>query len=76
MLDQGEAYEPSGEIHGKDVNTIISGINASTERPVEIKELFCEFTIGLCGRYCKGRTNTGILKERIGNVNSGNCWLQ
>ena len=26
LLDDGMAYEPSGEVHGKDTNTIISGI--------------------------------------------------
>ena len=43
LLNDGEAYEPSGEVHGKDTNTIISGIMHSSERPVEIKELSREF---------------------------------
>lgn len=43
LLDRGEAYEPSGEVHGKDTNTIISGIMHSSERPKEIKELFQKF---------------------------------
>ena len=43
ILDNGEVYEPSGEVHGKDTNTIISGIMGASERPVEIKALFKEF---------------------------------
>lgn len=43
ILDNGEVYEPSGEVHGKDTNTIISGIMGASERPVEIKALFMEF---------------------------------
>ena len=43
MLDKDGAYEPSGEVHGKDTNTIISGIMHAPERPREIKELFKEF---------------------------------
>ena len=43
MLDDGEAHEPSGEVHGKDTNTIISGIMKASERPVEIKALFQKF---------------------------------
>lgn len=43
LLNDGDAYEPSGEVHGKDTNTIISGIMHSSERPLEIKELFQKF---------------------------------
>ena len=43
LLDDGMAYEPSGEVHGKDTNTIISGIMHSSERPMEIKALFQKF---------------------------------
>lgn len=43
MLDEGDVFEPSGEVHGKDINTIISGIMHSSERPMEIKRLFQEF---------------------------------
>lgn len=32
MLDDGEAYMPSGEVHGKDTNTIISSVMRSCER--------------------------------------------
>lgn len=71
MLDQGEAYEPSGEIHGKDVNTIISGIMHSTERPVEIKELFCKFYHWIdVGDVDKAEQILDTLKERIGNDDS------
>lgn len=43
MLDDGEAYMPSGEVHGKDTNTIISSVMHSSERPLEIKNLFLQF---------------------------------
>ena len=43
MLDEGDVFEPSGEVHGKDINTIISGIMHSSEHPMEIKRLFQEF---------------------------------
>lgn len=43
LLDNGKVYEPSGEVHGKDTNTIISGIMNSSERPSEIKALFKTF---------------------------------
>lgn len=43
MLDDGEAYMPSGEVHGKDTNTIISSVMHSSERPLEIKGLFLQF---------------------------------
>ena len=43
MLDKGEVFEPSGEVHGKDVNTIMSGIMKTAERPAAIKQLFADF---------------------------------
>lgn len=43
LLDQGMAYAPSGEVHGKDTNTIIRGVMHASERPVAIKTLFQEF---------------------------------
>ena len=43
LLEDGEAYEPSGEVHGKDTNTIISSVMNSAERPVEIKKMFEQF---------------------------------
>jgi predicted ATP-binding protein involved in virulence len=43
LLDSGEVSEPSGEVHGKDVNTIISSVMNTAERPPEIKSLFNDF---------------------------------
>lgn len=43
MLDKGKVYKPSGEVHGKDTNTIMSGIMHASERPVEIQKLFDDF---------------------------------
>ena len=71
MLDEGEAYEPSGEIHGKDVNTIVSGIMHSTERPAAIKELFSRFYHLIdAGDSDKAEQTLDMLKERIGNDDS------
>ena len=71
MLDQGEAFEPSGEVHGKDINTIISGIMNSTERPVEIKKLFSDFYHYIDEEDVANAEKTlDILKERIGNDDS------
>lgn len=43
LLDNGEAYEPSGEVHGKDTNTIISSVMGASQRPVEIQNKFAAF---------------------------------
>lgn len=43
LLDRGGAHEPSGEVHGRDTNTIISSVMRSSERPVEIKRQFQDF---------------------------------
>lgn len=67
MLDDGEAYEPSGEVHGKDVNTIISGIMNSSERPAEIKRMFQEFYHFIDEENIVNAEETlGQLKDKIG----------
>ena len=43
MLDGNKAVSPSGEVYGKDSNTIHSSIMGSSERPDKIKNLFLEF---------------------------------
>lgn len=43
MLDSGEAYEPSGEVYGKDANTIISSVMGASERKPDIHSKFKEF---------------------------------
>lgn len=71
MLDAGEAYEPSGEIHGKDINTIISGIMRSTERPAAIKDLFQQFYGWVDqGNIEKAEQVLECLKKKIGNDDS------
>lgn len=40
ILENDTARLPIGETYGKDTNTIVSGIMQSTNRPVEIAELF------------------------------------
>lgn len=71
MLDEGEVYEPSGEIHGKDLNTIIRGVMHSTERPIEIKELFNQFYHWIDMEDAeKAEQILESLKEKIGNDDS------
>lgn len=71
MLDNGEVYEPSGEVHGKDTNTIISGIMHSSERPVEIKNLFQDFYHFIDVANVQQAEHTlECLKNRIGNDDS------
>lgn len=43
LLEEGDIYEPSGEVHGKDTNTIIRSVMKANERPIRIKELFLNF---------------------------------
>lgn len=71
LLDNGVAYEPSGEVHGKDTNTIISGIMHSSERPVEIKNLFKEFYHFIDAGDAEEAEKTLVrLKECIGEDDS------
>lgn len=43
ILEDDIVREPNGEVYGKDVNTIISGVMQADERPEAIKQLFEEF---------------------------------
>ena len=71
MLDDGEVYEPSGEIHGKDINTIISGVMHSTERPAEIKALFQQFYHSIdMDDAERAEQVLNILNNKIGNDDS------
>lgn len=71
MLDDGKAYEPSGEVHGKDTNTIISGIMHSSERPEEIKMLFRQFYRFLDeGNAVDAEETLEQLKDKIGEDDS------
>ena len=71
MLDNGEAWEPSGEIYGKDINTIVSGIMNAPERPADIKELFDDFYHWVdMGQAEKAEQTLDALKARIGNDDS------
>lgn len=67
LLDQGEAYEPSGEVHGKDTNTIIRGVMHASERPVAIKMLFQTFYHWIdTGDTAKAEETLNELKRKIG----------
>ena len=71
LLDDGMAYEPSGEVHGKDTNTIISGIMHSSERPMEIKALFQKFYHFIdCEEIENAEQILNQLKEKIGDDDS------
>ena len=43
ILDNYVVREPSGEIYGKDANTVIRGIMGANERPKEVQALFTQF---------------------------------
>lgn len=43
MLNDAEYTLPNIEVYGKDVNSVLSGVMNSSERPIEIKELFLDF---------------------------------
>lgn len=43
ILDGHDVYYPSGEVYGKDVNTILRGTMHVTERPAAVMELFDNF---------------------------------
>lgn len=71
LLDDGMAYEPSGEVHGKDTNTIISGIMHSSERPMKIKALFQKFYHFVdCEEIENAEKVLNQLKEKIGDDDS------
>lgn len=43
MLNDHDVHYPSGEVYGKDVNTILRGAMRTDERPATIKSMFSEF---------------------------------
>ena len=43
LLDGDKAYAPSGEVHGRDTNSIIEGIMEASSRPRTIQALFSKF---------------------------------
>ena len=71
LLDNGEGYEPSGEVHGKDTNTIIRSIMNAPERPAKIKALFQEFYHFVDeGNVEEAERALDKLIEKIGNDDS------
>ena len=68
MLDNHDVYYPSGEVYGKDVNTILRGAMRTDERPTEIKALFDEFyTLLAKGDYNKAEHVLDMLESLIKN---------
>lgn len=71
LLDNGEVFAPSGEVHGKDVNTIISSVMHTTERPPEIKSLFNQFYDMLdVGNLKQAEEKLNTIGERLGSNDS------
>jgi predicted ATP-binding protein involved in virulence len=68
LLDNGEVFVPSGEVHGKDVNTIISSVMNTAERPPEIKSLFDQFYDMIdVGNLEKAEEKLNTIEEHLGN---------
>lgn len=68
MLDNHDVYYPSGEVYGKDVNTILRGAMRTDERPIEIKALFDKFyTLLANGDYDKAEDVLDTLESAIKN---------
>ena len=68
MLDNHDVYYPSGEVYGKDVNTILRGAMGTDERPTAIKALFDEFYNLLAkGDYNKAEDVLDTLESEIKN---------
>jgi predicted ATP-binding protein involved in virulence len=66
LLDDGQVFEPSGEVHGKDVNTIISSVMNTAERPPEIKALFNDFYRMIdAGKVQTAEEKLNDLEERL-----------
>ncbi|MBR1711757.1 MAG: AAA family ATPase [Clostridia bacterium] len=43
LLDQNEVFMPSDEVYGKDINSIVSSVMNTPERPAKIKDMFNSF---------------------------------
>nr|DAG44259.1 MAG TPA: putative ATP-binding protein [Caudoviricetes sp.] len=68
LLDQNDIYEPTGEVHGKDVNTIISSVMNASERPISIKHKFSEFYTAIDNGNADGAERIlNELKHEIGS---------
>ena len=68
ILDGSEVFYPTGEVYGKDVNTIVSGIMGAAERPEQVKLMFKYFYKTLsAGEFEKAQRILDDLAAEIGN---------
>lgn len=68
ILEGDEARKPYGEVYGKDVNTIISGVMGSVERPESVKNLFKDFYKAIDeNNYQKSTEILSAIEKEIGN---------
>lgn len=73
VLDNRDAYYPSGEVYGKDVNTILRGTMRADERPADIKAKFDKFyDLLAAGEYLQAE---GVLKELDDRIKSDDADL-
>jgi len=71
ILDSGSIFEPSGEVHGKDLNSIVSSLMQSSERPWQIKNLFASFYESIDnGNVSEANDILNEIKLLIGNDDS------
>lgn len=68
ILEDDIAREPYGEVYGKDVNTIISGIMGASERPEAVKVLFKDFYKAIDDNNLQNATEIlSVIEKEIGN---------
>ncbi|MDO5151360.1 MAG: AAA family ATPase [Oscillospiraceae bacterium] len=68
ILEDDIAREPYGEVYGKDVNTIISGIMGVSERPEAVKVLFKDFYKAIDDNNLQKATEIlSVIEKEIGN---------
>lgn len=71
ILEDDIVREPNGEVYGKDVNTIISGVMQADERPEAIKQLFEEFYRSVDSKdILKASELLDKIEKEIGNDDS------
>ena len=71
ILENLEVEDPTGEVYGKDANSILEGVMKAPERPQAVKILFKTFYDSLAGNNIESASNAlSQLENLIGNDDS------